>query len=49
MHYMFGGCKSLTSIEIDHFDVLKIKNFDGIFSVCTKIKVLQSMSMISPL
>ena len=37
---MFSYCDKLEHLDVSHFDVSNVTNFDGVFARCNKLKVL---------
>ena len=44
MHYLFGGFKNLTSIDLSNFNISNAKSFEEMFSECKSIKELNLKS-----
>ena len=40
MSRMFGGCKSLTSLDLSSFDTSKVEKMEGMFSGCSSLTAL---------
>jgi surface protein len=47
MYYMFGGCLSLTEINLSNFDTSKVKSMERMFYGCTSLTKLTMTGDVS--